>query len=108
MKTTQQRLKTDMIRARKNGDRETDRTLRTLLAAIDNAEAVDQAMVPQPTYDLSGEVPRKTLTELDIQRTLLEEIAQRTSAIEAYEQHGRNDEAVGLKTEVALIRSYLE
>ncbi len=52
-------LRTDLNEARKAGDTELVTLIRTLIAAIDNAEAVD----PSDHPDGRSEVPRRSLSD---------------------------------------------
>lgn len=83
--------------------------IRTLIAAIDNAEAV-------PTEGLEerlrlredvGEVARRELDPEALDAVLAREIESRLAAAGDYERHGRGDDAVRLREEVKLIERYL-
>jgi len=85
------------------------RLLRTLIAALDNAEAVQ---VKQTGYqsrkfgDPSGEVARRELDGDAIDGVLAAEAASRLSAAADYEKHGRMENAARLRDEAALVASY--
>ena len=103
------RLRADLKAALQAGDRGRVALLRTLIAALDNAEAV---AVEHTCYksrqcgDPSGEVARRELDGEAIDAVLAAEAASRLSAAADYEEHGRDDDAARLRAEVALIQSY--
>lgn len=86
-------LRADLNEARKAGDSELATLARTLISAIDNAEAVELSDAPEG----SSEVPRRRLSDDEIMKIVLDEGAELRAAAEDYEQHGRNDEAGRLR-----------
>lgn len=102
-------MKADLRRAMKERDKATMTTLRSLLAAIDNAEAIptQQDGPADLTFDKVDDVARKLLTEADIQAILQKEHAERLAAMTNYEELGRSDIVAQLRVEVELIARYL-
>jgi uncharacterized protein YqeY len=105
------RLRADLKAAMQARDSGKAALLRTLIAALDNAEAVE---VEQTGYlsrqfgDPSGEVARRTLDGEAIGAVLAAEAASRLSAAGDYARHGRIDEAERLRGEAALVESYAQ
>jgi len=104
------RLRADIKAAMQARAADEVRVLRTLLAAIDNAQAVPvapgQSALPTRFGDGASEVPRLVLTESALSAVLLAEIAERQRAAEAIARCGRPDEAERLRAEAALVQRY--
>jgi len=104
-----ERLRADLkaaLQARETGK---VRVLRTLIAALDNAEAVEVEQTPyrpRAFGDASGEVARRQLDDEAIEALLATEAAGRLAAAADYERHGRAEEAAALREEAALVASY--
>jgi uncharacterized protein YqeY len=104
-----ERLRADLKAAMQARAADEVRLLRTLIAALDNAEAVAVAQdkyVPRPFGDPGAEVPRLVLEDDAVDRLLVSEIETRLAAAADYDRHQRNDEAVRLRTEAVLIERY--
>ena len=97
-------LKTTM-RERKAGE---VAVIRTLIAAIDNAEAVpiDGLEERLRRREDVGEVARRDLDAAALDEVLAREMETRLSAAEDYTKHGREDDAARLHDEAALIARY--
>jgi len=105
-----ERLRTDLKAAMQARATDEVRTLRTLIAALDNAEAVPSEPGPyafRALGDPSGEVARLVLDGATVGTVLETEIATRLAAAADYAAHGRAEDAERLHGEVALIRRYL-
>lgn len=100
-------LKSDLKDAMKRRDQTAVQTLRSLLAEIDNAEAVELSQPVEPSIGKTNDVARKVLTAVDIRAILQHEIEERQTAIAEYEQYGQHAAAEQLRAEVALIEQYL-
>ena len=90
--------------------------LRSVLSAIDNAESVDLSFAPTPgggsiagavTGRGAGEVPRRELSEHEMEDIVRAEIASRQAAAADYERLGRGDDAARLRTEADLLDEHL-
>lgn len=106
------RLRADIRAAMSAKQMSEARVLRTLLAALDNAEAHPVATghtpsVEQAFGDKSVEVARKVLSSDDVEAVLKAEYDERVTAARELEQHGKVAEARALKAEVALVSRYL-
>ena len=87
-------LRDDLKGARKANDREKV-TLRTLIAAIDNAEAID--LQDSAAANGPGEASRRRLSDQAIMHIVLREGVEPRAAAEDYERHGQSDEANRLR-----------
>jgi len=106
-----EQMKVDLIQAMKARQSATVATLRSVLAAIDNAEAVpvsDESTMPvEPVMGKRNEVPRKLLSAHDIQQIIQNEVDERRENGLKYAQLGRKAEAERLQTAAALLATYL-
>jgi len=84
-------------------DMETVRTLRCVMAAIDNAGAVSLEEVRRVAPSTT-ETPRKSLSEQEIAAILQDEIAARRRVVEEYARLGNAAQAAKLHAEIATIQ----
>lgn len=93
--------------------------LRSALAAIDNAEAVDPAAAPDPTSgegpiakSVAGlgaaEVPRRELSDSEEASIVAAEVVERRAAADEYDRLGRGDDAERLRSEADVLAAALE
>jgi len=104
-----QRLRGDLKAAMQARAGDEVRLLRTLIAALDNAEAVPVEGAQDPFRKLgdpSGEVPRRKLDDAAVDALLEAEAESRLAAAADYARHGRGKDAERLRDEVALIGRY--
>jgi uncharacterized protein YqeY len=112
------RLREDLAGAMKARDRVAITVLRTTLAAIDNAEAVDvSSSEPRGTgsHHVAGssagvgssDVTRRVLSDAEIGTIIREEFDERWQAAAEYEKLGRVDAADALRREAAVLDRYL-
>ena len=111
------RLRASLTDAMKRRDGIATPALRSALAAIDNAEAVDPAHAPDvrsgPIAGAvgglhAGEVPRLELSDDDIADVVRSEITSRKAAAREYERLGRGDDAERLRGEAAVLQRHLD
>jgi uncharacterized protein len=106
------RLRGDLRSAMKDRRTTEARVLRTLIAAIDNAEAPPahsgQSQPVPHRVRSGGEVERLLLSRSDVRRILLAEIGEREHAAAELERLDRTDRAEALRAEATLARGYLE
>lgn len=110
MSEIREQMKVDLRNALKARDTERVTTLRAVLGAIDNAEAVPVAAVSslvEPVIGKSNEVPRKLLSTEDIHQIVAHEVAERQRAAQTYAELGQSAEAERLQTAAALLATYL-
>jgi uncharacterized protein YqeY len=111
MNASRRQMKADLINAMKSREHLKVATLRSVLAALDNAEAVPvsgQRTVAEPVIGQSHEVPRKVLSEEEITQIIQREIDERKAASTEYLRLGQLDEAARLQSAAALIAAYLQ
>jgi uncharacterized protein YqeY len=96
------RLSADLIAAMKARDKPTIDTLRCLLAVLDNAGAQDAK-----AFGSSTEVPRRSLTQNELQALMQAELASRRTAVIDYERGGRHQDAARLRVELNLLGRYV-
>ena len=104
-----QRLRVDLRAAMQVRAADEVRLLRTLIAALDNAEAVSgvsDRYVPRAFGDPDCEVARRVLDDAAIDALLESEIEARRAASADYERHGEADEARRLRAEAERIARY--
>jgi uncharacterized protein YqeY len=109
-------LRRALIVAMKARDAVAVSALRSALAAIENATAVDAGQAPSSTAGPiaggvaglgAGEVARRTLTPADTEALLHTEVDQRLTAATEYAALGRADEAERLRAEAAVLSAHL-
>jgi uncharacterized protein YqeY len=105
-----------LTRAMKDRDRVATAALRSTLAAIDNAEAVDVSRAPHAESATiagavaglgAGEVARRTITDDDVRAILEDAIAEREAAASQYEALQRDDAANRLRIEASVLGALL-
>jgi uncharacterized protein YqeY len=105
------RLRDDLKTAMRARDSAAVSLLRTLAAALDNAEAVPlDAPAANDDERLLGagpsEIARRELSDADIAALLERERAERLAAAEDYAALGKADEAARLRGEADMIEAY--
>jgi uncharacterized protein YqeY len=110
-----QRLRTALRAAMKAGDRRTVSALRSTLAAIDNAEAVEvagpagsgQAIEQSPVGAGAADVARRTLTEAEVEQIVHAEAEARDAAARDYDTAGKTERAEQLRAEAGMLLAHL-
>ncbi|HET7414863.1 MAG TPA: GatB/YqeY domain-containing protein [Arthrobacter sp.] len=110
-------MRHDLKTAMKARDQTAVAALRSALAAIDNAEAVqiDHAAMEHGSGGVAGsavglgaaEAERRELAAADIQAIMETEVNDRIAAANEYEQAGRRDAGGKLRAEADVLRGYL-
>src|SRR5919198_2611954 len=108
--TLRQRLRDALRTAMKSRDRSAVAALRTTLAAIDNAEAVESSAADRASaIELSpvgagvADVARRTLTEAQVEQIVRGEVAAREAAARDYDAAGAPERAESLRAEARLL-----
>jgi uncharacterized protein YqeY len=103
-----ERLRTDLKAAMRERQAGKVAVIRTLIAAIDNAEAVpiDGLEERLRQREAIGEVARRELDAAALDAVLAKESDTRLAAAEDYDRHGRNDDAARLRQEAELVARY--
>jgi len=107
------RLRADLKTAMRERRQDEVRVLRSLIGAIDNAQAVPvapghQPYVAQAFGEGAAEVPRLVLSGADVARVLAEEVSSRENAAEDMARLGQVERAALLREEAGIVRRYLE
>ena len=84
-------------------NREATRTLRCIMAALDNAGAVSPEAQARYAAASITEAPRRPLSEQEIAALLQAEIAARSKTADIYEHVGNAAQATQLRDEIATI-----
>jgi uncharacterized protein len=109
-----QRLRYALTAAMKERDAVAVGALRSVLAAIDNAEAVDagQARPPEVSHARlaatvsglgAGDIVRRSLTDAELEQVVRREVTERVSAAAEYERAGQREHAEQLRREAQVI-----
>ncbi len=101
-----EKMKADLRTAMKLRDTATVSTLRTLIAAIDNAQTVPLDEAIAPSVGKTNDVPRRELSGAEVRTLLQSEATERRATIKQYECLGRSSEADRLRTELDVIAAY--
>jgi uncharacterized protein YqeY len=99
----------------KERDRVAVAALRSALAAIDNAEAVDRpasvdqrlAIEQTPVGVGAAEVERRVLTQAQVEHIVRAEIAERQAAACDYDRAGRPERASQLRGQASVLSAHL-
>jgi uncharacterized protein YqeY len=110
-----QRLRNALAPAMKARDRVAVAALRSTLAAIDNAEAVDGVAVADQRLAIEHtpvgvgvtEVERRALTEEQVEHVVRAEVGEREAAAREYDRVGRPERAEQLRSEVGVLSAHL-
>jgi uncharacterized protein YqeY len=101
-------MQADLVTALKGGDVMAVSVLRTTLAALSNAEAVDPGPgAPLVRAGLFGDVERRRLSADDIISIVDRERAELESTAVMLDSAGRTAEAAGCRARAAILDSYL-
>lgn len=106
------RLSADLRTAMRARDHAATAAIRSLVGALDNAEAVDvperSSIDPPLVGHRAGEAPRRVLDAANVRRLLDREIIDRDDAVREYRQLGQDDAAERLDAEAAVLRRYVD
>jgi uncharacterized protein YqeY len=106
------RLRADLLTAMKDRNALDAKVIRSLVAALDNAEApaVTQERAAPAHHEFaqgSAEVERLRLTRSQVHDVLRRELQERERAAAEFERLSRHDHAAALREEASVIRRYL-
>lgn len=103
-----EQMQADLVSALKGGDLIAVSVLRTTLAAVSNAEAVDPGPgAPLIRAGLFGDVERRRLSAADIAAIVDRERAELESTAVLLDAAGRSSEAAGCRARAAILDGYL-
>jgi uncharacterized protein len=112
------RLRHDLTAAMKARDAIAISALRSAIAAIDNAEAVDvraDGARPATSEHIAGategagsaEAPRRVLTQAEVEAVIRAQVDERVRTAEEYEALGRGEMAERLRGEARVLLGYV-
>jgi uncharacterized protein len=116
MHDTRERLGQALRDALKARDTMAVSALRSALSAIANAEAVETGAGARASSPYvagaasgigSGDVPRRALTDADVDRIVQTEISERLQAADGYDRAGRAELAERLRSEAGILTGQL-
>lgn len=81
--------------------------LRTLIAAIESAGAIEADTPVDPPIGLNHDRPRRELTESDVSRIVERERAEVAEAAARYRSLGLTEEAAELERQADIVNRYL-
>lgn len=108
--TTPERLKTDLVMAMRDRDKVRMSTIRTLIAAIDNAGAVaveGQGLADEPKRGLGHDVDRRHVSNAEITSIVAAERDELIAARDEYRELGETRLAEELERMVEIAGEYL-
>ncbi len=109
MTELQQRLRESFTAALKARDAVATAALRSALAAIDNAAAVDAASGSHPTLGVgTRDVARRELSPGEVREIVRREVSDREAAATEYESRAKRDQARRLRAEAAVLAEVLD
>ncbi|MEU3307530.1 hypothetical protein [Nocardiopsis sp. NPDC006832] len=111
-------LRADLVIAMKARRSEVVSALRTAIAAVDNAEAVEVPDAPMESVSEhvagvgvgvgSTETGRRTLSVDEVRSLLRAQVQERINEAERYDSHGRSEAAERLRREAGALRKYTD
>ncbi|HYH49443.1 MAG TPA: hypothetical protein VEG38_07830 [Acidimicrobiia bacterium] len=107
-RSVREQMQVDLVAALKAGDVAAVSVLRTTLAAVANAEAVDPgAGALLVRAGLFGDVERRTLGADDVQAIVAAERAELVAAARTLDESGRTVEAGACRIRAAILERYV-
>jgi uncharacterized protein len=103
-----EQLKTALLKAMKARQSNVVSTLRSILSEIDNAEAVELDASMIPVVGLSNDVPRKILSEEQMQNILRNDYNEIEASFAEYQRLGKHEDAEQLRMELEVLAPYLK
>jgi uncharacterized protein YqeY len=101
------RIRSDLAGALRERDMTRARLLRTTLAAIENAEAVEGVSSVEGVVGY-GDVSRRILTDEEVAGIISREAEEWQFALAEYERIGQDEKAARLRYELGILRGYLD
>jgi uncharacterized protein YqeY len=100
-------LRGDLEKALRNRDQVEISTLRTLVAAVENATAVEVETSAEPKLGLGHDQPRRVLSDDDVAEIILSERDELVDAATRYRELGLVDEVADLERRARIVERYL-
>jgi uncharacterized protein YqeY len=101
------RIRSDLAGALRERDMTRARLLRTTLAAIENAEAVEGVSSVEGVVGY-GDVSRRILTDEEVAGIISREAEEWQFALAEYERIGQDEKTARLRYELGILRGYLD
>jgi uncharacterized protein YqeY len=101
------RIRADLAEALRGRDMARAKLLRTTLAAIENAEAVEGVSSVEGIAGY-GDVGRRTLTDEDVAGIISREVDEWQFALSEYVRIGQDEKASTLRYELDILRGYID
>jgi uncharacterized protein YqeY len=102
-----ERLKADLPQRMKTRERAAVNVIRSLIAALDNAGAIELDPSLEPSVGRTNDQPRRLLTDHEVHQIVQREAQEHRDAIAKYERLGLREEAARLSIELEVINHYL-
>lgn len=106
--SVQRRLREDLVEALTKRDKVEVSTIRTLIAALENAEAIEDDTKVDVDVVFRPDRPRRELTPEDVRRILQAERSEVALAAEHYRDLGVDEEADELEQRTRIVDRYLD
>ncbi len=103
-----ERLRADLKTAMANRDRLEMSQIRTLIAAVENAEAVEVETSSEPKLGLNHDVARRVLDSDDVSSIIIRERDELVGAVARYRELGLEHELVELEVRLSIVERYLD
>jgi uncharacterized protein YqeY len=101
------RIRSDLAGALRERDMTRAKLLRTTLAAIENAEAVEGVSSVEGVVGY-GDVSRRILTDEEVAGIISREAEEWQFALAEYERIGQDEKTARLRYELGILRGYLD
>lgn len=102
------RLRADLVTAIRERNKVAVSMIRTLIAAIENAEAVEAESMAEVNIGLNHDRPRRDLSQADIASIVARERDELTDAVKRYRELGLTTELAELEERMAVVDRYIE
>lgn len=99
-------LRNDLVTALREQRPTEASTIRTLIAAIENAGAVEAELSAEPKLGLDHDIPRRDLSAGDVAEILDRELTEVADAIARYEELGLIEQLAELEIRLRVVERY--
>lgn len=101
-------LRVDLVTAMRAHNKTEVSMIRTLLAAIENAEAVEMKLTVEPKIGLDHDEPRRELGDDEIAAIVVRERDELATAANAYRELGLTAALADLEERIAVVDRYVD
>lgn len=99
-------LRKDLVTAMRERRKTEASTIRTLIAAVENAGAVEAELSAEPKLGFDHDVPRRDLSDSDVQAILDRERTEVVEAIAHYQELGLTEPIGELEIRLGVVERY--